>query len=88
MPVDPSSQGYATCATRAPLNNNFNYTYTSLLRALHALFNGAASTARMNEIVALMMWLKGQARGMMAGAPDPSILTGPSFEYLAENPAL
>lgn len=86
VPTDPSSGSYAPGSIQAAANNNFNYTYTSLLRALHGLFNGQATQAQMNVAIGLMMSLKGQAKAMTAGIPDPAVLTGPSFEYLPVNP--
>lgn len=87
VPTDPSSASYKPGSIQAAANNNFNYTYTSLLRSLHDLFNGQATQVEMNTAIGLMMSLKGQAKAMMAGVPDSSVLTGPSFEYLAVNPA-
>jgi rubrerythrin len=86
VPTDPSSRSYTPNSIQAAANNNFNYTYTSLLRALHGLFNGQATQAQMNVAIGLMMSLKGQAKAMTAGIPDPAVLTGPSFEYLPVNP--
>ncbi|HEX9964884.1 MAG TPA: ferritin-like protein [Allosphingosinicella sp.] len=79
VPVDPG--GYPSGSAAAFFNDSFNYTYTSLLNALHQLFNGDNSQDRMNEAIGLMMSLKGQAKGMMSGIPDPAQLVGPSFEY-------
>jgi rubrerythrin len=86
VPADPSAAGYPPGSTQRFLCDNFNYTYTSLLRALHGLFNGENTQAQFNDAIGLMMSLKGQARAMMSGIPDPAIFTGPSFEYLAVNP--
>lgn len=86
VPTDPSSGSYTPGSVQAAANNNFNYTYTSLLRALHGLFNGQATQAQMNVAIGLMMSLKGQAKAMTAGIPDPAVLTGPSFQYLPVNP--
>jgi hypothetical protein len=85
VPDDPSTAPYTPAQRFA--NDNFNYTYTSLLRALHALFNGQATNAQFNIIFALMMSLKEQAKAMMSGIPNPAVLTGPSFEYQPVNPA-
>ena len=83
--VDPG--GYAPGTQAAFLNDNFNYTYTSLLNALHELFNGDNSQDQMNRAIGLMMSLKGQAKMMMSGIPNPAVLVGPSFEYQPVNPA-
>lgn len=79
--------GYAAGSVQAFANDNFNYTYTNLLQSLHALFNGDVGQDQMKRAIGLMMSLKGQAKAMMAGIPDPSVLTGPSFEYQSVNPA-
>jgi rubrerythrin len=84
VPVDPG--GYPAGSAAAFFNDNFNYTYTSLLNALHQLFNGDNSRDRMNVAIGLMMSLKGQAKGMMSGIPNPAVLVGPSFEYQPVNP--
>jgi rubrerythrin len=84
VPVDPG--GYPAGSAAAFANDNFNYTYTSLLNALHRLFNGDNSDERMNVAIGLMMSLKGQAKAMMSGIPNPGVLVGPSFEYQPVNP--
>jgi Ferritin-like len=86
VPTNPTAAGYAANPAQTFANNNFNYTYTSLLAALHALFNGQATQAQFNVALGLMMSLKGQAEAMVAGIPNPAVLTGPSFQYLAVNP--
>ncbi|MBX3655180.1 MAG: ferritin-like protein [Ramlibacter sp.] len=86
VPTNPSAAGYPLGSAQAFANNNFNYTYTSLLLALNALFSGQATQDQMDVAIGLMMSLKGQARAMMAGIPDPAVLTGPSFEYQPVNP--
>lgn len=87
VPTNPAqSPGYPAGSVQAFANDNFNYTYTSLLGALHEMFNGDTSQEQMNRSIGLMMSLKGQARAMMAGIPDPGISTGPSFEYHPVNP--
>jgi hypothetical protein len=66
--------------------DNFNYTYTSLLRALHELFNGKNDPAQFNRTLGLMMSLKGQAKAMLAGIPNPAAPVGPTFVYQPVNP--
>lgn len=68
-------------------NDNFNYTYTSMMSALHVLFNGQNNRAQFNRAFGLMMSLKGQAKAMMAGIPNPAAPVGPSFRYQPVNPA-
>lgn len=88
VPNDPKSSDYAPGSAQAFANDNFNYTYTSLLKTLHGLFNGQNTQDQMNNAIALMMSLKGQAKAMMAGIPNPSAPnTGPSFEYQPVNPS-
>jgi hypothetical protein len=80
--------GYTPGSAEAFANDNFNYTYTSLLNSLHALFNGDASQDQFNRAIGLMMSLKGQAKAMMSGIPNPAVLTGPSFQYQPVNPLI
>ncbi|AKJ03769.1 ferritin-like protein [Archangium gephyra] len=88
LPGDPKAANYPAGSAQAFANDNFNYTYTSLLKALHALFNGQNNREQMNNAIGLMMSLKGQAKAMMAGIPNPSgPYVGPSFEYQPVNPA-
>lgn len=87
---DPLAANYAVGSTQAFLNDNFNYTYTSLLNALHTLFStpsGPLQQPQFNLAIGLMMSLKGQAKAMMSGIPDPTIVCGPSFQYQPVNPA-
>ncbi|MGC4014321.1 MAG: hypothetical protein QM755_07370 [Luteolibacter sp.] len=63
--------------------DNFNYTYTSLLKGLHDLFNGQPDTFR--RTLGAMMSLRQQALDMMAGTNLPGPI-GPSFEYQPVNP--
>lgn len=86
VPTNPTSAGYTNPAQRFACEN-FNYTYTSLLNALNALFNGQNTQDQFNVAIGLMMSLKGQARGMISGIPNPALVTGPSFEYQPVNPA-
>jgi rubrerythrin len=88
-PSNPASPpGYPAGSAQAFANDNFNYTYTSLLLALHGLFNGQISQDQFNRAIGLMMSLKGQAKAMMAGIPNPAVITGSSFEYQPVNPAI
>jgi hypothetical protein len=66
--------------------DNFNYTYTSLLRSLHALFNGQNNRVQFNRALGLMMSLEGQATAMLAGIPNSAAPVGPSFVYQPVNP--
>ena len=84
VPTDPKAASYPTGSAARFACDNFNYTYTSLLKTLHAVFNGEPE--RFNAAIGLMMSLKGQARNMMSGIPNPALNIGPSFEYLPVNP--
>lgn len=86
-PTNPAVNGYPAGSAQAFANDNFNYTYTGLLLALHALFNGQATAALFDRTIGLMMSLKGQAKAMMSGIPNPAVVTGPSFQYQPINPA-
>ena len=79
---------YAPGSAEAFANDTFNYTYTNLLGALHALFNGDGSSAQFNRAIGLMMSLKGQAKAMMSGVPNPANAFGPTFQYQPINPAV
>jgi hypothetical protein len=59
--------------------NAFNYTYTSLLRTLHLVFNGTPH--RVRSAVGLMESLKAQAVALTALALADGSHPGPSFEY-------
>ncbi|HEY1425559.1 MAG TPA: ferritin-like protein [Caulobacteraceae bacterium] len=78
--------GYPAGSAQAFANDNFNYTYTSLLKVLHDLLNGHATRAQFNRSIGLMMSLKGQAKAMMSGIPNPAVICGPSFQYQPVNP--
>lgn len=83
---EPPSTASGYSGAQALANDNFNYAYTSLLIALNSFFNGVNTEDQFNVVISLMMSLKGQAKAMMAGIPNPSLFTGPSFEYQRVNP--
>ncbi|MGY3437045.1 MULTISPECIES: ferritin-like domain-containing protein [unclassified Marinovum] len=91
-PVPENPGSYPEGTTQAFQNDAFNYTYTSLLNALHLMFNGDSSQAQFNRAIGLMMSLKGQAKAMMSGLPNPDPsgvdYAGPSFAYQPVNPAI
>jgi hypothetical protein len=70
------------------LCDTFNYTYTSLLKALHVAFNGAPDT--LPNAIGLMWSLKAQFNEMSQIPTDPKVtgspMGAPSFEYLAVLP--
>ena len=82
--TNPSLAGYATNPAAYNACATFNYTYTNLLKSLHHTFNGEA--AQLRPAIGLMMSLKGQAKAMMSGIPNPALQVGPSFEYQPTNP--
>jgi hypothetical protein len=87
VPFDPAGVYNVPSATTPSLaSDNFNYTYTNLLGALHALFNGENNRPQFRRALGLMMSLKGQAKAMMAGIPNPAAPFGPSFIYQPVNP--
>ena len=89
VPTNPAlPPGYSSGTQQAFANNNFNYSYTSLLQALHLMFNGQNTRAEFNRAIGLMMSLKGQAKAMMSGIPNAAVLAGPSFEYQPVNPGV
>ena len=84
---DPSGVYNVAPSTSPSLaSDNFNYTYTSLLGALHVMFNGQNNQAQFNRALGLMMSLEGQAKAMMAGIPNPALPVGPTFVYQPVNP--
>lgn len=83
VPSNPTSKLYPQGSAARAAFDTFNYTYTSLLKALHATFNGAPENLR--PAIGLMMSLKSQGKGMMSGDPAGEYI-GPSFEYLAVLP--
>jgi hypothetical protein len=77
--VKKAAQLPAGSAERHALDN-FNYTYTGLLKGLHQLFNGFSRT------LGTMMSLRQQALDMLLGTNLHKPI-GPSFEYQSVNPA-
>ncbi|MEJ2768121.1 ferritin-like domain-containing protein [Mycetohabitans sp. B46] len=86
VPTDPKAANYPPGSAQQLACNNFNYAYTNLLTALNKLVNGHATPEQFNIAIGLMMSLKGQAKNMMAGIPNPEVVTGPSFEYQLVDP--
>jgi hypothetical protein len=84
--TNPSRATYGAGSAAAIQNATFNYTYTSLLRALHAVFNGRPQD--LTAAIGLMESLKELAFTMMSATPaGPAGLTaGPSFQYQPTNP--
>ncbi len=83
VPTNPSAESYPAGSAAHKANRTFNYTYTNLLKALHASLNGAPG--RLDAGIALMMGLQQQAKDMMAGVTTGGEATGPSFQYQPVN---
>ena len=86
--TNPALAGYAPESAAAINNDTFNYTYTSLLRTLHIVFNGEPH--RLNTAIGLMESLNELAFAMMSAIPAgpavPGLNAGPSFQYNPTNP--
>jgi hypothetical protein len=86
--TNPSVAGYSPGSAAAHQNDTFNYTYTSLLRALHDVFNGRPND--LTPAIGLMESLKELAIAMMSATPagpaHPGMTAGPTFEYRPTNP--
>ena len=81
VPTLTAGWTYPAGSAAAAENDTFNYTYTGLLRALHALVNGQNRSEQMNRALGLMMSLKELAKAMMSGIPDATSYVGPTFQY-------
>jgi hypothetical protein len=85
LPVldDPSQSKYPPSSQAYYLNINFNYAYTSMLKALHITFNGQPN--RLDSAIALMHSLRELAMEMMTVRLSDGTHAGPSFEYQPVN---
>jgi Ferritin-like len=86
VPTQLPGWSYQPGSAAAAENDMFNYTYTNLLKALDALFNGQNTSAQMNRTLGLMMSLKELAVAMMSGIPDSTRYNGPTFQYQPTSP--
>lgn len=86
LPVidDPKESKYPRSTQAHYLNDNFNYTYTSLLKALHLVFNGQPD--RLESAISLMHSMRELAMEMMTVPLGDGSNAGPSFEYQPVNP--
>lgn len=75
VPANPSLAGYPAGSAARRSCAAFNFTYTRLLKTLHAAFNG--SPGQLTPAVALMLTLRQQAQAMLSA----SVPAGPSFEW-------
>lgn len=67
-------------------NDNFNYTYTGLLKVLHDTLNGRPE--QLDTAIGMMMSLRQQAIDMASGTNTSNKNIGASFEYQPVNPGL
>jgi hypothetical protein len=89
LPVidDPSASKYPPSTQAHYLNDNFNYAYTGLLKALHQAFNGHPD--RLGLAIQLMHSLRELALEMIVSTTLPNGQNpGPSFEYQPVNPGV
>lgn len=81
--LNPKLANYPAGSAARTACANFNYAYTSLLKTLHATFNG--EPAQIGAAIGLMESLKQQALDMGTLAVG-DLRAGPSFEYQPTNP--
>jgi hypothetical protein len=84
--VNPKAAHYPAGSAARTACNTFNYTYTALLRSLHATFNG--SPQLLGQAIGAMFSLLDQVRALMAVSLGDGTNAGPSFEYQPVNPAI
>lgn len=80
--TNPKAAGYAEGSAARYACTTFNYTYTSLLKSLHATFNG--QPGNLDAAIGLMESLKQQAVDM-GSIRVGDLRVGPSFEYQPVN---
>jgi hypothetical protein len=85
VPKDPKAETYPAGSGARHACDTFNYAYTSLLKSLHATFNGQPD--ELDTAIGLMMSLKQLAGDMMSGSNPAGTNVGPSFEYQPVEPA-
>jgi hypothetical protein len=79
VPSDPTAAGYPAGPARLACQN-FNFKYTSMLKSLHAGFNGD-SDALDTAVFSQMPELRSLALQMTSGSNPAGMNIGPSFEY-------
>ncbi len=86
LPVidNPKASTYPADSKARYACDAFNYTYTSLLKTLHATFNG--SPGQLSNAIGLMESLKEQAMNLMDIDLGDGTKAGPSFAYQPVNP--
>ncbi len=75
----PTNPTYPAGTVGQIADTNFNYTYTSLLKVLHATLNGQPDL--LNTAIGMMMSLRQQALDMTSGTATGGQNIGPSFKY-------
>lgn len=78
-PLNPKLAAYPAGSAAQRACQAFNYTYTSLLKSLHATFNG--TPRELKSAIGLMGSLQRQATDMMRGTATGGDPVGPSFEW-------
>lgn len=81
-PLNPTTGAYPAGSPARHACKAFNYTYTSLLRTLHATFNGTPGAFK--PAIGLMSSLQQQATDMMAGQAADGTCVGPTFEWQSD----
>jgi len=81
--TNPKASDYPAGSQAADTNNNFNFTYTSMLKSLHHVFNGQPD--RIAPAVQLMESMKLQVRYLTTIEVSKGLYAGPSFEYRPVN---
>lgn len=84
LPADPSTAGYPAGSKAQRLCSTFNYGYTSVLKVLHATFNGQPD--QISVAIGMMDSLREQAMEMVTVPVGDGNNAGPSFEYQLTNP--
>jgi hypothetical protein len=79
VPANPTAATYPDGSPARKACVTFNYTYTSLLKCLHATFNGEPGA--LQAAIGIMMSLREQAIDMMAGTTTAGTPAGPTFEW-------
>ncbi len=82
-PTNPKTAKYPAGSDARQACITFNYTYTSLLKVLHTVFNSQPD--QLNDAIKMMMSVKQQTIDMMAGKTTGGVSAGPSFEYQPVN---
>ncbi len=81
---NPKAASYPPGSTARKACDTFNYTYTSLLKSLHVVFNGQPGD--LDAAIGLMESLKEQAGILMEIDLGDGTHAGPSFEWQPVNP--